>query len=129
MRIASFITFRAAPALIWVLSSSLLLVVLSRVARLVVPEIILWNILVLCIILYFAQGLGILQFFLSRPSVPVFLRFFLTVLLIILIFSPAVNAVLLIGIVLLGIAENWAPFRAPKPNGPPSTPEGGNDGS
>jgi len=106
-----------------------MLVVLSRVARLVVPEIILWNILVLCIILYCAQGLGILQFFLSRPTVPVFLRFFLTVVLIILIFSPAVNAVLLIGIVILGIAENWAPFRAPKPNGPPSTPEGGDRGN
>jgi len=65
------------------------------------------------------------QFFLSRPSMLPFLRLFLIVLFIVLIFSPVVNVILLVGIVLLGIAENWAPFRASKPNGPSSTPEAG----
>jgi len=121
----TFMVFHVSPALIWVLSLSLLLVVLSRVARLEIPEIFLWNILIICIILYFAQGLGIVQFFLSRPSMLPFLRLFLIVLFIVLIFSPVVNVILFVGIILLGIAENWAPFRASKPNGPPSTPEAG----
>ena len=121
----SFAAFHVAPVMIWVLSLSLLLVVLTGVAKLEIPEIFLWNILMLCIILYFAQGLGIVQFFFSRPSMLPFLRLFLIVLFIVLIFSPVVNVILLVGIVLLGIAENWAPFRAPKPNGPPSTPEAG----
>jgi len=125
-RARSFITFHVSPVIIWVLSVSLLFIVLTRIIKLEIPEILLWNILVLCIILYLAQGLGILQFFLGLPSVPSFLKLLLIVLFIIMIFSPVINAVLLAGIVLLGIAENWAPFRAPKKNGPPSTPEEGN---
>ena len=117
--------FHVYPAIIWVLSASLLLVVLSRITKLGVIEIILWNILVFCVIMYLAQGLGIAQFFLSRPSMPPFLRLVLVVLFIVLVCSPGINAVLLGCVVLLGIAENWVPFRAPRTNGPPSTPEAG----
>ena len=94
-------------------------------AKLEIPEIILWNILILCAILYLAQGLGILQFFLARPTVSPSFKLLLSVLFIFLFFSPVINVVLLGGVVLLGIAENWVPFRAPKQNGPPSTPEAG----
>jgi hypothetical protein len=121
--------FHVSPAAIWVLSAALFLVVVARIAKLEIPEIIFWNVLILCAILYLAQGMGILHFFLARPSMPVFLRFLLTLVFVILIFSPVINAVLLGGIVLLGIAENWAPFRALKQNGPPSTPEAGDGGS
>jgi hypothetical protein len=115
-------SFHVHPRFVWVLSLSLLLVVVLRILRWTVPEIILWNILTLCAILYLAQGLGILRYFAARPGAPPFLRFLLPLLFIILIFSPGINAVLLGLVILLGIAENWAPFRAPKPDGPPSTP-------
>jgi hypothetical protein len=49
-------------------------------------------------------------------------RLFFNVLIILLIFSPGINAFVLVGMILLGIAENWVPLRTPKPNGPPSTP-------
>lgn len=117
--------FRVSPNLVWALSGCLLLLVGARAMKLRVPEIALWNILALCVILYFAQGLGILQYFLSRPSVSPFLRLMLSVLLVMLFFSPVLNMVVIGGIVLLGIAENWAPFRAPKHSGTPSTPEAG----
>ena len=117
--------FHVREALIWVLSGSLLLVVLTRALKFEIPEIILWNILILCGILYFAQGLGILQFFTARPWFSPFLRLFLNVLFIVLIFSPGINVILLAGVILLGIAENWAPFRVSGSNGPPSTPEAG----
>ncbi|MCL2319727.1 MAG: YybS family protein [Treponema sp.] len=117
--------FHVAPSMIWVFSGSLLLVVLVRMVKLEVPEIILWNVLIFCVIMYFAQGLGILQFFLVRPRVTPFLKLLFVILFIILLFSPGINAVLLGGIVLLGIAENWVPLRVPKTNGPPSTPEAG----
>jgi len=115
--------FHVYPTIIWVLSASLLLVVLTKMAKLEIPEIILWNILILCGILYLAQGLGILQFFLARPTVSPSLKLLLSVLFIFLFFSPVINVVLMGGVVLLGIAENWVSFRAPKQNGPPSTPE------
>jgi hypothetical protein len=43
-------------------------------------------------------------------------------LVILLVFSPGINAAALGVLVLLGIAENWVPFRAPKPDGGSSTP-------
>jgi hypothetical protein len=123
----SLIPFHAYPALIWIFSVSLPLVIFAKVLKFEIPEIILWNILILCGILYFAQGLGIMQFFLARPAVSPFLRFSLYVLCIVLIFSPVINMILVGGIAILGIAENWVPFRGAKINGPPSTPEAGGD--
>ena len=120
----SFIAFKVIPELIWFFSFSLFLIVLTKVFSFEIPEIILWNILLLCAMLYLAQGLGIFQFFLTRPSIPHFVRFFLVILFVVLIFSPVINAILFGGLVLLGIVENWVPMRA-KQNGPPSTPEAG----
>jgi len=125
--IISFSVFHVAPAAIWVFSSSLLLVVFTRVTKLEIPEIILWNILIVCAILYFAQGLGILQSFFQRSSFTPFVRLLFGVLIVVMLLSPFLNVFFLGGLVLLGIAENWVPFRAPKQNGPPSTPEAGGE--
>jgi hypothetical protein len=117
----SFRLFHVHPNFIWVLSFSILLILASSVFKWAGPEALVWNILVLCVILYFAQGVGILQHFLV--TAPPFFRLLLPLVFIILVFSPGINAVLLGATALLGIAENWAPFRAPKPKGPPPTPE------
>jgi len=117
--------FRVKPEVIWVFSITLLLSIVSSMLRLAVPEIILWNILILCSMLYLAQGLGILSFFLSKPSSPPLLRLLAGVLLVICVVSPGINAIFLVGVVLLGIAENWVAFRTPISNGTPSTPEAG----
>ena len=122
---SSLTSFRVNPRVIWVFSVSLFLVVLARIARLEIPEIILWNVLILCVILYFTQGLGIFQFFISRFALSPSTRVFFVVVFFIVLFSPYLNALLLGGLFLLGIAENWVPLRAPKKNGPPSTPEAG----
>ncbi|MCL2382046.1 MAG: YybS family protein [Treponema sp.] len=121
--------FHAPVAVIWVLSGSLLMVVLASMASLEIPEIVLWNILTFCGILYFVQGMGILQWFLARPAVTPLLRLLFCVLFVVLVFSPGINVVLIGGVVLLGIAENWVPFRAPKSNGPPFTPQAGDGGN
>ncbi|MCL2007736.1 MAG: DUF2232 domain-containing protein [Treponema sp.] len=120
---SSLVQFHASSILIWVLSISLLLLVLSRLINFKLIEIILWNILILCVILYLAQGIGILQFFLSKPSTPPFMGILFMILFVFLIVSPVLNLVLLVGLTILGITENWVPFRAPKINGPPTTPQ------
>jgi len=117
--------FHVNPTVIWVFSFSLLLVVITRTIKLEIPEIILWNILIICSILYLAQGLGIMQFFLIRPSFSPFLRMILVIAFVFMLFSPFINIFLLAGLVLLGIAENWLPLRVSKQSGPPSTPEAG----
>jgi hypothetical protein len=119
---AGLSAFHVPAFLIWVLSFSLLLVLVCRAGALEYGEILGWNILTLCCILYFAQGLGIVQYFLIGPAMPPSRRMLISIVLIILLLSFGINAIILGLIILLGIAENWAPLRRPKTSGPPSTP-------
>jgi hypothetical protein len=107
---------------IWVLSFSLLAVLGFRFLKLPFLETAAWNVLIICGMLFLAQGGGIVLFMLSRRMMPPLMRFLLNILVLFLIFSPGINALALGGLVLLGIAENWVPFRAPKTDGSSSTP-------
>jgi hypothetical protein len=116
----SLVSFHVRPECVWVLSFSLLAIVGGLVLGIGALEIAGWNILVLCAILYLAQGGGIAIFFLIRLSPA--LRVVMNLGVLALILSPGVNAAFMGVLILLGVAENWVPFRAPKPNGPPPTP-------
>jgi hypothetical protein len=116
------IRFHTPPRLIWVLSCSLLLVLSTRLMKIEIPEILAWNLLTLCVVLYLAQGSGIVLHFLALASLSPFFRVVLNVLILFVILSPGINAFALGLLALLGIAENWVPFRAPKSHGPSSTP-------
>ncbi|MDR2757887.1 MAG: YybS family protein [Spirochaetaceae bacterium] len=118
--------FHVAPGIIWVLSGSLLAVLLGTWAKIAPLEIIAWNVLVLCIILYLAQGGGIVLFFLNRFAVPPILRVICNIVFLFMIFNPGMGPFVLGILTFLGIAENWAPFRVQKSNGPSSTPRVGN---
>jgi hypothetical protein len=114
--------FHVESRCIWVLSFSLLAILFGVWVKITPIEVIAWNILVICIMLYLAQGWGILVYFLAGTAIPPLLRMGLSFLVLLVFLSPGINAFALGGLVLLGIAENWVPFRAPKPNGPSSTP-------
>jgi len=112
--------FFAPPVTIWVLSGALAVVLLTRMFRVQVLEIMAWNILVICAIIFFAQGAGIFLHFLARRSY--IFRFFAVALVVMAILSPFLNMIAVTAILILGVAENWLPFRALK-KGPASTPE------
>jgi hypothetical protein len=114
--------FHVAPPFIWVLSFSLLGVLAGSWFTLPALEIGSWNVLTLCVILYLAQGGGIVLFFVNRLAVRPLGRLALNLFFITALFSPVISPFVLGGLTLLGIAENWAPFRARKSNGPSSTP-------
>jgi hypothetical protein len=114
--------FHTPQFFIWALSFSLLAILGGKKWGIVPLEIAAWNGLVICGILYLAQGGGIVVYFITRANFPPFMRLLLSFLLFFLIISPGINAVLLGGLILLGIAENWASFRTPKINGSSSTP-------
>jgi hypothetical protein len=114
--------FHVPSASIWFLSSSLAFVLGSRVLEIPVLETAAWNVLIISGMLFLAQGGGIALYILSRRAMSPMIRFFLNLLLVLLFFSPGINALALGVLVLLGIAENWVPFRAPKPDGSSSTP-------
>jgi hypothetical protein len=122
IRVGGVAGFHVESRCIWVLSFSLLAVLFGVWVKITLVEVIAWNILVICIMLYLAQGGGILAYFLSGPAIPPLLRMGLSFLVLLVFLSPGINAFALGALILLGIAENWVPFRAPKPNGPSSTP-------
>ncbi|MDR2518348.1 MAG: DUF2232 domain-containing protein [Spirochaetaceae bacterium] len=106
--------FYAAPPLIWILSFSLLGSLAGAASGAASLEILAWNMITVCALLYLAQGWGIARYFLSKRNLPPFMRILLTLFIIALLCSPVINAAALGLLVLLGIAENWVPFRAPK---------------
>ncbi|MDR0442174.1 MAG: YybS family protein [Treponema sp.] len=113
--------FFAPERTVWIMSAALAAVMLTKLIRMQFFEILAWNVLVVCGILYLAQGAGIVMFFLARRT-PAF-RLGVNILIIIMIFSPGINIIGVAALMLLGIAENWLPLRAPKQDGSASTPE------
>jgi hypothetical protein len=113
-------SFHLPVFVIWILSFSILAVVLTEIAGLSVPGIVAWNTLVICGLMYLAQGAGIVLHFLARRG-PL-MRLAMNILIIFMIFSPGINAFALGILVLLGIAENWLPLRASKADGSTPTP-------
>ena len=104
------IRFHAPRRAIWVFSLCLLVIVAGSVFSLKYIEIAAWNLLVICAIMFLAQGGGIVLHYLARQPMPVFMRLLGSILFVFLIFSPGVLAAMA-ALVLLGIAENWLPLR------------------
>jgi len=98
---------------IWVLSCSLVLLLLTRLLKIEIIEILAWNVFCVCGILFLAQGAGIALHILYRRT-QIF-RFVANILFIIVMFSPFVNIIALAALLLLGIAENFVAIRASTP--------------
>jgi uncharacterized protein YybS (DUF2232 family) len=114
--------FRAPAWLIWALSLSLGSVLLARLLKWQVPEIAAWNGLTVCALMYLAQGAGIVRHFLTRRPVSPGPRLFINIMIVFAVLSPGINMIFFGGLILLGVAEHWAPLRVLKEEGPPSTP-------
>ena len=108
------IRFHAPRRTIWVFSLCLPVIVACGVFSLNFAGIAAWNVLIICAILFLAQGGGIALHYLTRRPLPVFMRLLCCVLFVFLIFSPGINFAVIAALVLLGIAENWLPLRVSK---------------
>jgi hypothetical protein len=107
---------------IWVLSLMLLAILGGFVFSIEPLEILGWNGALTAILLYFLQGMGIISHYIDHPRLSRGNRFVLRTMLLVLLLSPGINAVVLAGLCLLGIAENWVSLRKPHLTGPSSTP-------
>ena len=112
------IDFHVPRKAIWVLSLCLPVILLCRIISLGVIEIAAWNILIICAIMFFAQGGGIVLFNLARRPMSMMIRFIGMVLFVCVVFSPGINVLALTLLILLGIAENWLPLRIKKQEAP-----------
>ena len=113
-RPSGLIDFHAPRRAVGVFSLCLPAVLLCRVVSLGALEIAAWNILVICAIMFLAQGGGIVLFNLARRPMPMIVRLIGIVLFICVLFSPGINVLALAALILLGIAENWLPLRVTK---------------
>ncbi|AEJ19571.1 hypothetical protein [Gracilinema caldarium] len=107
---------------IWMLSSMLLAILTGIMFKVEVLEIIGWNGALIAWLLYLLQGMGIISHMLAHPHLSRLSRFLLRTLFLVVLLSPGINAIVLAGITLLGIAENWVSLRRPHLTGPSSTP-------
>jgi hypothetical protein len=115
--------FKIRSQFIWAFSVSILILLVSFLVKHEILEIIAWNLFVLCVIMYAAQGMGIVLFFLHRPNVPRGLKIILNLIFIMMIFRFSVMMFFLGTVTVLGILEHWVPFRVSKVNKPSSTPK------
>ena len=106
--------FYAPRKTIWVLSLCLPVILLCRVTSLETVEIAAWNLLAICVIMFLAQGGGIVLFNFTSRFRSVIMRLLCGVLVIGVIFSPGLNALAIIALILLGIAESWLSLRVKK---------------
>ena len=109
-----FSRFHVHPHIIWLLSFTVILILVSNILNWIMFGIILSNLLTLFILMYMAQGLGIIQFFTMKPGFPAFLRILFPIIFIVLLFSPVINFLLLGSVVILGITEHWIRLRINK---------------
>jgi len=105
---------------IWVLSGSLFSILVFRFFRIEILEIMAWNVFTICVIIFLAQGTGILQYLLSRRTK--ISKLIIIAILIFVLFSP-LSLITVIALLILGIVDSWVPFRKEKvPRDEPHTP-------
>jgi len=103
--------FYAPANTIWVLSGALATIVLSGIFKMEILEILAWNVFVACAVIFLAQGAAILMYWMSLRTNA--FRLIINVLVIVVLFSP-LNSFAIAALVLLGIIDNWRPFRVVK---------------
>jgi len=110
------ISFHVPRRAMGVLTLCLPAIVLCRITGLEKLEIAAWNVLVMCATMFLAQGGGIVLFNLARRQWPSLTRLLCGVLVLFVLFSPGINVLVLVVLMLLGVAENWLPLRVIKVN-------------
>ncbi len=74
-------------------------------------EYVVWNFGLICVMLYAVQGLSIMRFLFDRYGFGRVSRAVILGGLILMLFMQGLNVVLVIGIALLGVSENWVEFN------------------
>ena len=112
--------FFAPRRAIWFFSLAFPAILFGRALSVQAVEIAGWNLLVMCGLMFLAQGGGIVLFNLARRPMPLALRLLFGALFAVVVFSPGLNFVALAALLILGIAENWLPMRKAKREPPPA---------
>ncbi len=83
----------------------------TRFVGLGAAEYVVWNFGLICVMLYAVQGLSIMRFLFDRYGFGRVSRAVILGGMILMLFMQGLNVVLVIGIALLGVSENWVEFN------------------
>lgn len=104
-------SFRLPEDYVWPLFGSLFVLGLDMAFGLGPFGPAVWNIAAVMLLLYGYQGLGIVRDRMKRSPRLRRARFFLTVLCVMLLFTPGVNLFVILALPLLGVSEMWIRYR------------------
>jgi hypothetical protein len=103
--------FKLPDIFIWPLLISWAVVLLDVVKGIGWPAYLFWNTGMIALFLFGLQGFGILRHLLKKYALFRSLKTLLTFIVIILVFIPGVNWVIIIGFPGLGVSELWIKYR------------------
>ncbi len=103
--------FKLPEYYVWPLIINLALVLIDFKLKLGLIGYLAWNLLLTLAVLYAVQGIAILNFLFKYFRVNAGLKFIVYFTLIILLFTPKINILILILIPGLGISEIWIKYR------------------
>jgi hypothetical protein len=72
---------------------------------------LVWNAGLILLFLYALQGIAVMKFLFRRHGVGTGLRIAVTVASVVILFTPGINLVLIVGVPLLGVSEYWIHYR------------------
>ncbi|MFO8063406.1 MAG: DUF2232 domain-containing protein, partial [Spirochaetia bacterium] len=104
-------SFHLPETFIWAMVGASGGALLSLGTNLGVFEHLVWNALFILLLLYAAQGLGIIWSLLDRYEVTRGIRIAVAAALLILLAIPGANILVFLGVPGLGLAETWIHFR------------------
>ncbi len=103
--------FRVPEPLLWALLLSWTGILATAFVEVPLLRYVTWNAGFIMLFLYGIQGYSIIQNLLVRFAVARGTRLLMGVLAIILIMTPGVNLVILVGVPILGVSETWIQYR------------------
>jgi hypothetical protein len=104
-------TLHIPDRLIWPLLVSWALVLADVLVGIGAVTYAAWNIGLIGLFVFGMQGIGIIQTILDRRLVSRQMRIVITAVMVLLVFWPGVNLVVLIGLPILGVSELWIHYR------------------
>ncbi|RKX77324.1 MAG: hypothetical protein DRP87_09545 [Spirochaetes bacterium] len=105
------INFFMPEKMIWPLLVSWAGIFIDRFLDLGLLGYAFWNVGSIFLVLYALQGIGILKYLFNRYNFSRLTRVFIGLALVIMLFWPGVNLLVIVGIPALGVSELWIKYR------------------
>jgi uncharacterized protein YybS (DUF2232 family) len=104
--------FRVPESLLWPIIAAWAGVLLDSTVGIPVIGFLFWNYGMILLFLYALQGIGVLKYLFGRHGVSRLIQMLVVFSAAVVMLTPRLNLVLIVGIPLLGLSEYWVHYRA-----------------